>query len=163
MSVVLIVEDVPAMRQQYAYDLHRLAGHETREAATVGAAQEILLREPIDCVLLDLELPGADGFALLETLREQGADVPVLVYTGTGDYERCVTLDGVRYGHILDPRTGWPVRHLASVSVVADLCVVAGSASTIAMLKQEKGPAWLTEQRVPHHWIDVGGRSGGTL
>jgi len=81
----------------------------------------------------------------------------------SGDYERCVMIDGVRYGHILDPRTGWPVRHLASVSVVADLCIVAGSASTIAMLRQEEGPAWLDEMGVPHHWIDVDGRSGGTL
>ena len=28
----------------------------------------------------------------------------------SGDYERCMVVDGVRYGHILDPRTGWPVR-----------------------------------------------------
>ena len=90
MSVVLIVEDMPAMREQYAYDLRRLGGHETREVSSVAAAREILLREPIDCVLLDLELPGEDGFALLETLRGQGADVAVLVYTGTGDFDRCV-------------------------------------------------------------------------
>ncbi len=90
MSVVLIVEDVPAMREQYAYDLRRLGGYETREASTVPAAREALAREPIDCVLLDLELPGEDGFALLETLRAQGADVSVLVYTGTGDFDRCV-------------------------------------------------------------------------
>ena len=81
----------------------------------------------------------------------------------SGDYERCVMIDGVRYGHILDPRTGWPVRHLASVSAVADFCIVAGSASTIAMLKQEAGPAWLAEQEIPHHWMDVHGGSGGTL
>lgn len=81
----------------------------------------------------------------------------------SGDYERCIEIDGVRYGHILDPRTGWPVRHLASVSVVADLCIVAGSASTIAMLRQEEGPAWLAEMGVPHHWIDVHGESGGRL
>ncbi|MCA9750749.1 MAG: sigma-54-dependent Fis family transcriptional regulator, partial [Gemmatimonadetes bacterium] len=90
MSVVLIVEDVPAMREQYAYDLRRLGGYETREADDVPKAREVLLREPVDCILLDLELPGEDGFALLETLREQGADTPVLVYTGTGDFDRCV-------------------------------------------------------------------------
>jgi len=89
-SVILIVEDMPAMRQQYAYDLHRLGGHETREVDTVAAARELLGREPVDCVLLDLELPGEDGFGFLETLRADGPDVPVLVYTGTGDYDRCV-------------------------------------------------------------------------
>ena len=81
----------------------------------------------------------------------------------SGDYERCVVIDGERYGHILHPRTGWPVRHLASVSVVADLCVVAGSASTIAMLREEQGPGWLAAIGAPHHWIDVRGSSGGTL
>jgi len=81
----------------------------------------------------------------------------------SGDYERCIVVDGVRHGHILDPTTGWPVRHLASVSVVADLCVVAGSASTIAMLKAEAGPAWLAESGLPHHWVGVHGEVGGSL
>jgi thiamine biosynthesis lipoprotein len=61
----------------------------------------------------------------------------------SGDYERCIVIDGVRYGHILNPKTGYPVRHLAAVSVVADLCVVAGSAATIAMLKEKDGEKWL--------------------
>jgi thiamine biosynthesis lipoprotein len=61
----------------------------------------------------------------------------------SGDYERCIVIDGVRYGHILNPKTGYPVRYLAAVSVVADLCVVAGSAATIAMLKEKDGEKWL--------------------
>jgi thiamine biosynthesis lipoprotein len=81
----------------------------------------------------------------------------------SGDYERCITLDGVRFGHILNPKTGWPVRNMAAVSVVGDLCVVAGSASTIAMLKEDKGPAWLAEMGLPHLWVDVSGNVGGSL
>lgn len=81
----------------------------------------------------------------------------------SGDYERCIVLDGVRYGHVLNPKTGWPVRHMASVSVVGDFCVVAGSAATIAMLKEEQGPAWLAELGLPHYWVDVNGATGGTL
>ena len=81
----------------------------------------------------------------------------------SGDYERCIEIDGVRYGHILDPRTGWPVRQLAAVSVVAELCVVAGSASTIAMLKAGEGPRWLEQLGIAHLWVDVEGRSGGPL
>ncbi len=61
----------------------------------------------------------------------------------SGDYERCMVINGVRYGHILNAKTGYPVKHLAAVSVVADLCVVAGSASTIAMLKEKDGERWL--------------------
>jgi thiamine biosynthesis lipoprotein len=81
----------------------------------------------------------------------------------SGDYERCIVVDGVRYGHILNPLSGWPVRHLAAVSVVADFCVIAGSASTIAMLKEEAGAAWLAALGLRHLWVDVDGRSGGDL
>jgi thiamine biosynthesis lipoprotein len=81
----------------------------------------------------------------------------------SGDYERCIVVDGKRYGHILNPRTGQPVAHLASVTVHADHCVVAGSASTIAMLKEADGPAWLTALGLPHLWIHADGRCGGSL
>ncbi|CAI8784811.1 FAD:protein FMN transferase [Methylocaldum szegediense] len=81
----------------------------------------------------------------------------------SGDYERCIVVEGVRFGHVLNPKTGWPVRHLAAVSVVGDFCVVAGSASTIAMLKEKDGPAWLEAMGLPHLWVDVDGNVGGPL
>jgi len=81
----------------------------------------------------------------------------------SGDYERYVEIGGRRYGHIISPRTGMPVRSLAAVSVVADECVVAGSATTIAMLMEEQGPSWLAEVGLPHVFMDQGSRLGGTL
>ena len=81
----------------------------------------------------------------------------------SGDYERCLVVDGIRYGHILNPRSGWPVRTMAAVSVVAPLCVVAGSASTMAMLQEDDGPAWLAGCGLPHLWMTVDGASGGDL
>jgi thiamine biosynthesis lipoprotein len=81
----------------------------------------------------------------------------------SGDYERCIEIDGIRYGHVLNPKTGWPVRHLASVSVVGDFCVVAGSASTIAMLKEDQGSEWLKNLGLPYLWVDVHGNTGGSL
>jgi len=101
--------------------------------------------------------PRQPGSVLETLLLNQGA------VASSGDYERCIVVEGVRYGHVLNPKTGWPVRHLASVSVVGDLCVVAGSASTIAMLKEEEGPAWLEAMGLPHLWVDVHGNSGGSL
>ena len=64
----------------------------------------------------------------------------------SGDYERFFDIDGRRYCHILDPRTGMPVAHWQSVSVVAPLCVVAGSCSTIAMLMGAAGEGFLAQQ-----------------
>ncbi|MGD0960867.1 MAG: FAD:protein FMN transferase [Methylomonas sp.] len=81
----------------------------------------------------------------------------------SGDYERCIVIDGVRYAHVLNPKTGWPARYLAAVTVLGDFCVVAGSATTIAMLKEEEGPAWLDELGLPHAWMDVNGREGGSI
>lgn len=81
----------------------------------------------------------------------------------SGDYERCIVVDGVRYGHVLNPRTGWPVRHLAAVTVVGPLCLIAGSASTIAMLEERAGPDWLARLGLPHLWVDVDGNAGGPL
>jgi Membrane-associated lipoprotein involved in thiamine biosynthesis len=100
--------------------------------------------------------------------RRQDAVIQTLLLhegalASSGDYERCIMLDGVRYGHILNPKTGWPVRHLASVSVVGDFCLVAGSASTIAMLKEDNGPAWLEDLGLPNFWVDVHGEAGGSL
>ncbi len=81
----------------------------------------------------------------------------------SGDYERCIELNGMRYGHVLNPKTGWPVKRMATVSVIGDFCVIAGSASTIGMLKEDKGPDWLGELGLPHLWVSVDGEIGGTL
>ncbi len=66
----------------------------------------------------------------------------------SGDYERFFEIDGVRYCHVLNARSGWPVRHWQSISVAAPLCVVAGSCSTIAMLLEDSGDAFLDAQGV---------------
>ncbi len=81
----------------------------------------------------------------------------------SGDYERCIILNNIRYGHVLNPKTGWPVNKMAAVSVVSDYCVVAGSASTIGMLMEDHGPDWLLELGLPHLWVDVNGAVGGSL
>src|SRR5438309_1577536 len=96
MTLVLIVDDVPAMAQQYAYDLKRLGGHETLAARSGEEALEILSREPVDCVILDLEMPGMDGFEVLRAMERSAIKVPVIVYTGTGNFDRCI--QAVRLG-----------------------------------------------------------------
>lgn len=100
--------------------------------------------------------------------RDQQAVIDILqlhegALASSGDYERCINVNGIRYGHILNPKTGWPVKYLASASVVGEFCVVAGSAATIAMLKEEQGATWLEGLGLPHLWVDVAGKAGGTL
>jgi two-component system, NtrC family, nitrogen regulation response regulator NtrX len=89
-TTILVVDDVAAMAEQYAYDLKRLGGYDTLVAPGGAEALDLLSREAIDAVLLDLEMPGVDGFTVLRTARERGLEMPMIVYTGTGNYERCI-------------------------------------------------------------------------
>lgn len=96
--------------------------------------------------------------SLLKTLAlYQGA------LASSGDYQRCLMIEGQRYGHVFNPKTAWPVNYLAAVSVVSDLCVVAGSAATIAMLKENEGVTWLEDLGLPCLWVSVEGDLGGDL
>ncbi len=81
----------------------------------------------------------------------------------SGDYERFIEVDGTRYCHILDPRSGWPISGLSSVTVLAGSCLLAGSVATIAMLKGRDGADWLRGLNVTHLWIDAEGRQGGNV
>lgn len=104
-----------------------------------------------------LQHPRRRDAALLTLSLTSGA------VASSGDYERCLMVDNVRYGHILNPKTGWPVKFLASATVLGDFCVVAGSAATIALLKEESGPQWLQDLGLPHVWVSVAGEVGGSL
>jgi thiamine biosynthesis lipoprotein len=76
----------------------------------------------------------------------------------SGDYERYFERDGVRYCHVLDPRSGWPVSAWRSVSVVAPACLAAGALTTVAMLKGEEALAFLAAQGVGYLAVDAGGQ-----
>jgi thiamine biosynthesis lipoprotein len=69
----------------------------------------------------------------------------------SGDYERFIEVGGVRHCHILDPRTGRSARGFQSVTVHAPSCLVAGSATTVAMLKgRDAGLEWLDGLGLPY-------------
>lgn len=67
----------------------------------------------------------------------------------SGDARRFLLKEGVRYGHILDPTTGWPVPDAPrSITVAADTCVQAGMISTLAMLNGAGAERFLDGQGV---------------
>ena len=71
----------------------------------------------------------------------------------SGDANRFLLKDGVRYGHILDPRTGRPVPDVPrSVSVAAGTCLDAGMLATFAILQGAGAEAFLKAQEV-QHWV----------
>ncbi len=82
----------------------------------------------------------------------------------SGDYERVLIIDGRRYSHILDPRSGEPVQSFASISVVAESCLVAGAVATLAMLMgTERGGVYLRELGLPYLIIADDGSVGGDI
>ncbi|MCZ6915310.1 MAG: sigma-54 dependent transcriptional regulator [Gemmatimonadetes bacterium] len=87
---VLVVDDVAPMAEQYAYDLARVGEYDTLVARSGAEGLDLLASEAIDCVILDLEMPVLDGFGVLQELKRREVDVPVIVYTGTGDFDRCI-------------------------------------------------------------------------
>ena len=71
----------------------------------------------------------------------------------SGDARRFLAKDGVRYGHILDPRDGWPVKDAPrSVTVVAGSCGEAGLLATLAILQGAKAESFLKGKNVTH-WV----------
>ena len=92
-------------------------------------------------------------FDTTDVIAERDLQLRAGALATSGDARRFLLKDGVRYGHILDPRTGWPVRGAPrSVSVAAPSCTEAGVLSTLAMLQGAGAEAWLAAQAVPH-WI----------
>jgi thiamine biosynthesis lipoprotein len=68
----------------------------------------------------------------------------------SGDYERNMIVAGQRYGHLLNPLTGWPAQGMASVTTIADTCLVAGSLASIAMVHGQEGMAFLAGCGAPY-------------
>ncbi len=67
----------------------------------------------------------------------------------SGDARRYLLKDGVRYSHILNPKTGWPVLDAPhSVTVIANTCLEAGMLSTFAMLQGKDAEMFLEAQQV---------------
>lgn len=70
----------------------------------------------------------------------------------SGDARRFLLKDGMRYGHILNPLTGWPVVDApASITVIANTCIEAGMLSTFAMLEGANAENFLQEQEVQYY------------
>jgi two-component system nitrogen regulation response regulator NtrX len=135
MTLVLVVDDVRALAEQYAYDLKRLGGYETLVAGGGDAALETIAREAVDCMLLDLEMPGTDGFDVLRALGERNVEVPVIVYTGTGDFDRCV--QAMRLGaHGFIAKDESMERVVREVESVLERCRLSGE---VARLRERLG------------------------
>jgi FAD:protein FMN transferase len=94
-----------------------------------------------------IERPDAEREATMVLDLEHGA------LTTSGDSRRFLLRDGIRYGHILNPLTGWPPPDAPrSITVAASSCTEAGLLSTVALLHGAGAQAYLEEQGV-RYWL----------
>jgi FAD:protein FMN transferase len=144
--------DLGGIGKEYTAD--RLAGllaAETRRGVMVNLGGDIRAVSgsvPRAPWAIGIEDPLADGRAVGQVELKDGG------VATSGDARRYCMVDGVRLGHILDPRTGWPVAGAPrSATVVADTCTAAGFLATMAMLHGRDAEAFLDAQGITHHCI----------
>lgn len=81
---VLVVEDDPAIRQGLV-DAVSFDGYQVLEAGDGSTGLEMAVQADYDLLLLDLILPGPDGFEILKQVRASRPTVPVIILTAKGE------------------------------------------------------------------------------
>jgi FAD:protein FMN transferase len=144
--------DLGGIGKEYAVDraATRLREH-TAHAVLVNFGGDLFASAPRRgnrAWAVGIDDPGKTGISAVARIELQQGGLAT-----SGDARRFVIWQGRRLGHILDPRTGWPVEDApSSVTVMAPTCIEAGSLSTLAYLRGKGAREFLTEQGV-EFWI----------
>ena len=81
---VLVVDDEPRVRELLRRWLEPW-GYDVTEAGTASEALDVMLTEPASIVLLDIRMPGYDGFWLMERVRAKWPRTVIIMATGNDD------------------------------------------------------------------------------
>jgi DNA-binding response OmpR family regulator len=93
--IILVVDDDSSCRD-IAARLLRTQGYDTRTADGGDTCLAAVAREPIDLILLDVMMPGMDGFAVCAALRDRGIRIPIILLTAKDDTD--TRLEGMHQG-----------------------------------------------------------------
>jgi thiamine biosynthesis lipoprotein len=143
--------DLGGIGKEYAVDrAAHLVAEATEASCVVNFGGDLVLSRP---------RPPSDPWRVgIEDVTRAGRAIRVVLVTAgalatSGTAKRFLLADGVRYSHILDPTTGWPVEDCPrSVTVAGDSCVEAGMTATLAMLQGAGAESFLAAQGV-RCWI----------
>ena len=101
-ATVLIVDDEVGIREllrAWALTL----GYQARTAVDGDRALETLRAERVDVIICDMNLPGIAGVALIEQLRREYPQIPIVIATGVRDVSASVTLREGVVGYLVKP------------------------------------------------------------
>ena len=120
------------------------------DVATIGDSDKIPWRVGIQ---------NPEGAGSLCTVELSSAAIAT-----SGNYARSIDFEGKQYGHLLNPKTGWPVEGPTSVSVLDSHCLTAGAVATVACLHAEKDArAWLEHAALPWLMVSSTGKRSGPI
>ncbi len=144
--------DLGGIGKEYAVDkAAQLLGQQTDAAFIVNFGGDLYVNKPRrngQAWRIGIDDPEASGKKAVGQLKVQQGGVAT-----SGDARRFILHKGRRYGHILNPKTGWPVEDGPhSVTVIAASCMEAGMLATFAMLHGSGAAAFLEAQQV-HYWL----------
>ena len=144
--------DLGGIGKEYAVDrVTELLSAASGAAFMINFGGDIRGRTTSECPdawIVGIEDPGREDSAVGEIQLTNGG------VATSGDLRRYCIVDGARLGHILNPRTGWPVADAPrSVTVLGSYCAEAGLLATLAMLQGADAERFLEEQGVQAHCI----------
>ena len=97
MSTILCIDDEPSVGVTLEHSLAEF-GHQAVLASGVNEGLKVLAQQSVDLILSDYRMPDATGLDLLEALRQQGFEIPVIIMTGYSSIEHAVL--SMRHGAV---------------------------------------------------------------
>jgi len=144
--------DFGGIGKEYAVDRSiLLAKQHTKRPVLVNLGGDLAVTGPRDNEQpwqVAIEPPDCSGV-------EHKQDMIVAIKQGalatSGDARRYLINAGIRYGHVLNAKTGWPILHAPrSITTVAPQCIQAGILATLGLLQGQQAEAFLTEQEITY-------------
>ncbi|PZE21479.1 response regulator transcription factor [Paenibacillus xerothermodurans] len=94
-QTILVIEDEPTLARLLSYNLSQ-EGYETKVVDHGSEGLQVALQQSFDLIMLDIMLPGLNGFEILSKLRQNGNKTPVIILTARNAEEEVV--QGLKYG-----------------------------------------------------------------
>lgn len=153
--------DLGGLAKEYAADsaIRLMRGLNVSSALIELAGDVATIGDSEDGTPWRVGIQNPDGDGSLCTLQLSNAAIAT-----SGNYARRIDYEGKQYGHLLNPKTGWPVAGPNSVSVLDSHCLTAGAVATVACLHpEEHAHAWLEHAALPWLMVSSTGIQSGPI